>query len=135
MWTVNTEEVLFGWQHDKHLFAGLVESACFDGEIAKRLSRAGAKSGEIVASLMWNNSDDLDLHVYVNDEQVYYANHQCDGGGELDVDVNAGVISEEPVENIYWRGTPPAGTYKVVVVQYNNRSNDKRVPFEVHLKV
>eukprot|EP00466_Bigelowiella_natans_P014630 jgi/Bigna1/67389/fgenesh1_pg.3_\ len=134
-WSVRTEEVLFGWHTEQYLYAGLVEPACFDGEIAKRLSRAGAKSGIIVASLMWNNRDDLDLHVYVNDEHIYYGARRSASGGELDVDANAGTITTEPVENIYWKGTPPAGKFRVVVVQYNNRTGDVKVPFEVHLKV
>ena len=127
LWHAASAPVLFGWQDGSSVFAGLKEPGAFDGELAKRLSREGAKSGEVVASLMWDCSDDLDLSVLTPSKQcIYYGNRQADGG-TLDVDMNnGGRHSLEPVENIFWESAV-AGDYEVIVKQYNNRSGSAEV--------
>lgn len=136
LWNTRTEAVLFGWQEGSHIYAGLVEPNAFSGEIAKRLRRAGAKCGQVVVSLMWDNSDDLDLHVHTpSGEHIYYGHKKSSCGGELDVDMNAGShTSTEPVENIYWK-KGPAGTYRVSVINFRNKSNEMVTPYEVHIKI
>lgn len=135
-WHCDTEAVLFGCLEGDNVYASLVEPNCFDGEVAKRLSREGAKTGEVVCSLIWNNIDDLDLHVYApSGAHLCYMNKRSRCGGELDVDMNnASTISTEPVENVFW-AKAPLGTYRVAVISYNNRSGDAEVPFEVHINV
>jgi len=107
--------------------------------IFSRLKREGAKTGEVAFSLMWNNLDDLDLHARCPcGTHIYYANRKCPTcTGELDVDMNAydpEKTSEEPVENIFFSAAKK-GKYKVWVMNINNRTNHKEVPFEVHVKV
>jgi hypothetical protein len=107
--------------------------------IFSRLKREGAKTGEVAFSLMWNNLDDLDLHARCPcGTHIYYAHRKCETcKGELDVDMNAydpEKTSEEPVENIFF-GSAKKGKYKVWVMNINNRTNDKEVPFEVHVKI
>src|SRR5262245_30225615 len=70
-------------------------------EFARRLTREGAKDGDIEISLLWHNLNDLDLHcIDPNGDEVYFRNKRVRSGGELDVDMNAGGrISREPVEN------------------------------------
>lgn len=73
-----------------------------------RLTRAGARSGAVTVSLMWNDVNDLDLHVLCPDgTHISFENKQgC--GGILDVDRNAhpAALTVEPVENVVWTAPP-----------------------------
>jgi len=106
----------------------------FGGDFDGRLARAGGQSGDVQISLIWDTTDDLDLHcIDPNGEEIYFSNKRSSSGGELDVDMNAGgTYSTEPVENIYWpRGRAPAGTYKVYVNFYGRKSRARTISFKV----
>jgi hypothetical protein len=104
----------------------LTPSLVFSGELASRLQREGAKTGDVQISLMWNNFNDLDLHcIDPPGEQIFFGHKRSRSGGELDVDMNATLpLSDKPVENIYWpRGGAPAGKYQVFVNHYANHGS------------
>jgi hypothetical protein len=107
------------------------------GDFKNRLDREGGQTGEVQITLIWNNVNDLDLHVICpSGEEVFFSHKRSRCGGELDVDMNAGGrMSNEPVENVFWpeQGAPP-GEYQVFVNHYRN--NDRRDPtkFEVAIK-
>jgi len=100
----------------------LPRTAAFSAEFRGRLQREGAKSGDVQISLIWNNYNDLDLHVICpSGEEIYFGHRNSCCGGELDVDMNVSPTSEEPVENIYWPPSgAPVGHYKVLVNHYKN---------------
>lgn len=114
-----------------------------DEEVVRvRMEREGVNSGELHASLIWNDIADLDLHVITpSGEHLYFGHKESECGGWLDVDMNAGNVSLEPIENIFWASSP-SGHYKIYVNNYSNRTDSKtvftnperKVPFRVRLK-
>ncbi len=89
-------------------------------ELRARLEREGARSSDVQVSLMWNNYNDLDLHVVCpSGERIHGGNRKSACGGELDVDANVRPDSRKPVENVVWpEGEAPAGTYQVFAHYY-----------------
>jgi len=94
-------------------------------ELQKALQRVGAKTGEIVVTLMWDTKDDLDLHVMLPGQygEISAENPEV-AGGRLDIDGNhvLETASSRPIENIYWphcdrtsHNAPPKGEYTVYV--------------------
>ena len=89
-------------------------------DLRERLEREGAKSSDVQISLMWNNFNDLDLHVVCpSGERIHGGNRESACGGELDVDANVKPETKKPVENVVWPvGKAPGGTYKAYVHHY-----------------
>ena len=90
----------------KHSAKAAVVDIHHQGEMGERLRSAGARVGRVTCSLMWHNTDDLDLHCATPfDEHIHWKNKKgklC--GGHLDVDMNASDrnLSSMPIENIVW---------------------------------
>jgi hypothetical protein len=114
--------------------------ADIDAEIKTRVEAAGGQYAnvDIRASLLWNNRNDLDLHVVPpSGEEVFYAHKKSACGGWLDVDMNISGETLKPVENVRWaKGTAPKGRYRVFVQNYafkadNTGPTDFRVEVEV----
>ncbi|DAC68863.1 MAG TPA: hypothetical protein D7I16_05270 [Candidatus Poseidoniales archaeon] len=89
-------------------------------ELRARLEREGARSSDVQVSLMWNNYNDLDLHVVCpSGERIHGGNRKSACGGHLDVDANVRPDSRKPIENVVWpEGEAPAGSYQVFVHYY-----------------
>ena len=90
-------------------------------------------------TLVWNSTDDLDLHVIdAKTSHIYYEkyckstdNQFSIAGGQLDIDLNAGEVQvEQPVENVYFKCTPPKGNYTVKVHVFKKRTPNP-VTFEL----
>jgi hypothetical protein len=80
-------------------------------------------TGDVQVTLSWNSVADVDLHVVdPSGEEIYYISRQSASGGELDLDSNAGCLSDGPRnENITWPSNgAPIGTYHVLVDYWAN---------------
>ena len=103
-------------------------------KLAKLKRKAGAKTGLLTITLMWNTLDDLDIHVACPDGTNINYSNRSSCGGKLDVDMNVSDPKLDPIENIFWAKHPPVGTYKVYVDNFYNRSNLKGgTPFQVFI--
>ena len=105
-------------------------------ELQQRLEREGARSGDVQISLMWNNYNDLDLHVVCpSGERIHGGNKISACGGELDVDANVRPETKKPVENVVWDdNTAQPGEYQVYVHHYkkhNKRRTKDPTKFQV----
>lgn len=92
-------------------------------------------------TLVWNSTDDLDLDIIdAKDNHIWYKqfckrqdNQFSNTGGQLDIDMNArGIDSNQPVENIYFKCTPPNGNYIVRVIAFEKREQN---PVDVKLTI
>ena len=107
-------------------------------ELQERLSREGAKSGDVQISLMWENYNDLDLHVVCpSGERIHGGNKVSECGGELDVDANVRAETKKPVENVVWEGISASpGLYQVYVHHYKkHRKRRTRDPTKFQIIV
>ncbi|MBT6644647.1 MAG: hypothetical protein HOB52_02455 [Euryarchaeota archaeon] len=110
-----------------------------DDQFDKRLEREGGKRGVMQVSLMWDNYNDLDLHLFTpSGERIYFNNRHSDCGGELDVDMNVKPTSRTPIENVFWEELPPPSKYKIAIHHYSRhrrwRTKDP-TPFKVRVRI
>ena len=114
--------------------------ADIDAEIRQRVKAAGGmyEGVDIRASLIWNNRNDLDLHVITpRNEHIYYGAKKATCGGWLDVDMNVRGETTKPVENVRWAsGTAKKGRYKIFVRNYSFKEPDQApTPFKVEVEI
>lgn len=114
--------------------------ANIDAEIRDRVTKAGGlyEGVDVRASLVWNNRNDLDLHVVTPaNEHIYYAAKKSNCGGWLDVDMNVQGDTTKPVENVRWaKGTAREGHYRVFVRNFTfHEQSQAATPFKVELEV
>ncbi len=117
---------------------GMTNMLALSDSFEQRLAAAGARSGDVRVSLMWNNENDLDLHVLdPRGEEIFYLHRRSRSGGILDIDRNASLpLTRQPVENVYWpeRGAP-SGTYRVMVNHYRNNGGVDPTEFVIRVLV
>lgn len=114
--------------------------ADIDAEIQQRVEAAGGqyKNVDIRASLIWNNRNDLDLHIITpSGEEIFYAHKKSRCQGWLDVDMNVMGETVKPVENIRWaKGKAPKGHYKVFIQNFKfHEFKKEKTPFRVEIEI
>lgn len=107
-----------------------------DSEYDQRLERAGVQDRNVMVTLIWDNVNDIDLHIICpNGQRIsYQAMTGC--SGRLDVDANGGgPQTRNPVENISWGTNAPPGTYRVEVHHYANHGAPDPTPYRVRVRI
>lgn len=100
---------------------GSPKESGLESEIDERLSASGANRGVSGVSLIWNSTNDLDLSVNCGSKGTINFNNRLDcSGGRLDVDANSRyeVVTEVPIENIFWEKPVPSGDFEIKVNLY-----------------
>lgn len=88
-------------------------------DFEERVEREGGSGGVLQITLLWNNYNDLDLHVFTPSmDRIYFNNRKTKCGGELDIDMNIKPTSNSPIENVVWKEQPAKGVYRVHVFHY-----------------
>ncbi|MBK50057.1 MAG: hypothetical protein CL768_03350 [Chloroflexi bacterium] len=98
-----------------------------------RLSREGAQTGQVQISLIWDNTNDLDLIVICpSGERISFDHSLSKCGGHLDVDMNESPTSDKPVENVFWpKDKAPKGDYKVLVEHFEQHAEEDLTIYRV----
>ena len=108
-----------------------------DKDFKERVVAAGGRYDDVDfrATLIWNDTNDLDLHVFTPNGSHIYFGDKFGQGGELDVDRNVSGETREPVENVRWElGAAPRGEYQVAVNLFKyHTSSHHSIPFKVEI--
>lgn len=97
-----------------------------------------ASTNQVQISLMWDNSNNLDLHcIDPIGHRICINSPKSASGGELDVEMNSRPpYSIQPVENIYWPAfSAPNGTYIVEVVHAAKHASVEITRYTVVIKL
>jgi len=107
-----------------------------DNQVKNRLSSPIGK--DLNFALIWDNYNDVDLHVKTpNGRFINYQNRNY-AGGHLDVDKNVANQSKvpNPIENIRWDSNAPKGKYEVYAnlfsIDPRNRGQDTNLRFVLY---
>jgi pSer/pThr/pTyr-binding forkhead associated (FHA) protein len=117
---------------------GTIFAPNFSTDVQKRVEGRHGETGEIEVALIWDNTNDLDLHVVdPAGEEIYYQRPRSRSGGWLDIDCNAGChnTTNTPIEHVRWRqGSAPDGIYTVSVVFYANCEASGPTKYRIEVK-
>lgn len=114
-----------------------------NSSIEQRLSKAGAKTGDVQISIAWDTIDDIDLHVTYTSgnalfDMINFMNRVGQStGGMLDVDMNANntFLTNAPVENVFWpQNKTPNGYFTVYIHFYRSWTSNSSVETRIRVK-
>lgn len=98
----------------------------------------GGSTGEVMVTLVWNTTDDLDLHVIEpSGERIYFSEPLSSQNGTLDIDKNRSSmdLTINPIENIFYPDLPHSGTYTINVHCYSKNSNSSEIPYTLAVNI
>ena len=106
----------------------------------KRLAGAGAKTGDIQISIAWDNVNDIDVGVMIQNNtgmaRINYQNRIGPNMGMLDIDMNVLPHTNRAVENIFWpKGSAPSAKYVIYIHHYKQWCPMARTPVRIRIRI
>lgn len=112
---------------------GIQPSLPVDPEVDQRARAAGAQQGDLSFTLIWEGTDDLDLHSTCPSGETLFFLDKVRCNGVMDLDMNSFQVVPDPVENAYFTD-PLAGDYRIRVNLYRQREGSGPVSFTLQVR-
>ncbi|MEM9307582.1 MAG: hypothetical protein AAGA74_09810 [Pseudomonadota bacterium] len=112
---------------------GIQPSLPIDPEVDNRAEAAGATRGDLSFTLIWEGTDDLDMHTTCPRGETLFFLDKARCNGIMDLDMNGFQVVPNPVENTYFTN-PLAGDYRVRVNLYRQREGSDPVQFTLQVR-
>jgi hypothetical protein len=112
---------------------GIQPSLPPDPEVDDRAEAAGAQRGDLSFTLIWEGTDDLDLHVTCPRGEKIFFLEKARCNGVLDVDMNGFQLVPDPVENAFFTD-PLTGDYRVDIHLYRKREGSGPIAFTLQVR-
>lgn len=113
--------------------AGIQPSLPVDPEVDNRAEAAGAQRGDLSFTLIWEGTDDLDLHTTCPSGATLFFLDKAQCNGVMDLDMNGFQVVPDPVENAYFTD-PLAGDYRIRVHLYRKREGAGPTSFTLQVR-
>ncbi|MFK7744487.1 MAG: hypothetical protein AB8B47_05505 [Roseobacter sp.] len=112
---------------------GVQPSLPIDPQVDERAAAAGAQRGDLSFTLIWEGSDDLDLHTTCPTDETLFFLDKVRCNGVMDLDMNGFQVVPNPVENTFFTDPLP-GDYKIRVHMYRPRDGDGPRAFTLQVR-
>ncbi|MGA9409505.1 MAG: hypothetical protein WBV78_03570 [Roseobacter sp.] len=112
---------------------GIQPSLPVDPEVDQRAQAAGAQQGDLSFTLIWEGTDDLDLHSTCPSGETLFFLDKVRCNGVMDLDMNSFQVVPDPVENAYFTD-PLTGDYRIRVHLYRQREGSGPVSFTLQVR-
>lgn len=112
---------------------GIQPSLPIDPEVDQRAQAAGAQQGDLSFTLIWEGTDDLDLHSTCPSGETLFFLDKVRCNGVMDLDMNSFQVVPNPVENAYFTD-PLTGDYRIRVNLYRQREGTGPVRFTLQVR-
>lgn len=112
---------------------GIQPSLPIDPEVDQRARAAGAQQGNLSFTLIWEGTDDLDLHSTCPSGETLFFLDKVRCNGVMDLDMNSFQVVPDPVENAYFTD-PLTGDYRIRVNLYRQREGTGPVTFTLQVR-
>lgn len=112
---------------------GIQPSLPIDPEVDRRAQAAGAQRGDLSFTLIWEGTDDLDLHTTCPTGETLFFLDKVRCNGVMDLDMNSFQVVPSPVENAFFTN-PAAGDYRVRVNLYRQRESSGPISFTLQVR-
>lgn len=112
---------------------GIQPSLPINPEVDRRAEAAGAQRGDLSFTLIWEGTDDLDLHTTCPTGETLFFLDKVRCNGVMDLDMNSFQVVPRPVENAFFTN-PAAGDYRVRVNLYRQREGSGPISFTLQVR-